>query len=166
MGVASIGGDLVIGSALRRPTSELYWLRLFLDSLDIAAWVPVGKTDAVTSRGAVLVAVPHAMEAGYRVGVTNDWSASSLARALAIPVVTTTAAVLVRRRRRLGTGTTQVLWGVMGVAMTSLLGRHEYLEQRRARAAGDEVVAARARAVRLQGEAEIAPGAPAAHPTI
>jgi hypothetical protein len=164
LGLSSIGGDLLVGHALRRRTSELYWLRLILDTLDAAAWAAVGKQDATTTRAAVLVAVPHAMEAGYRLGVTNDRSPGAVARALAIPVSSTAGAVLTRRRRRLGTGSTQVLWGAMGVAMTSLLGRHERLERRRAQAAGDEIVAARARAARLQGEAEIALGGAGAPP--
>lgn len=126
--------------------------------------MPVGKRDATTTRAALLVAVPHAMEAGYDIGAANDWSFRSLARALAIPIVTTGTAVLVRRRHGLGTGATQVFWGAMGVGMTSLLGRHEFLEHKRAQAAGAEIVASRARAATLQGEAEIALGGAGAPP--
>jgi len=164
LGMASIAGDLGVGRALRTGRTDLYGLRLLVDTLDAAAWVPVGKRDATTSRAALLVAVPHAMEAGYVIGAANDWSLRSAARALAIPVVTTGGAVIVRRRHGLGTGSSQVFWGVMGVAMTSLLGRHEFLELKRARAAGDEIVAARARSARLQGEAEIALGGAGAPP--
>ncbi len=156
--MASLAGDLLVGRALGRGRSPSYLLRLALDTLDVAVWVPVGKQDATTSRGALLVSVPHAMEAGYAIGASGQWTLRSIAKAFAIPVVTTGAAVLVRRRKGLGMGSTQVFWGVMGAGMTALLGRHERLERCRAQAAADEIVAARARSARLQGEAEIALG--------
>lgn len=154
----SIFGDVVIGRALAKRRPNHYLIRLLVDTCDVAAWVPVGKKDASTTRAALLVPVPHAIEAGYTIGAADEWSIRSVLRALMIPIVTTGVAVLVRRRRQLGTGGTQVFWGVMAVALGSLLGRHELLERRRLEAAGEEIVAGRARAARLQGEAEIAVG--------
>jgi hypothetical protein len=99
LAMASICADLVVGQALRGRRDFLYPLRLLVDTVDTPAWVRTGSMDASTTRGAVLVAIPHAVEAGYEIGASNDWSLRKLARAVAIPVVTTGAAVLVRRRR-------------------------------------------------------------------
>lgn len=155
---ASICADLLVGRLLSRGEDKQYALRLLLDAADAAAWVPVGKPDAATTRAAVLIAVPHAVEVGYGIGLSNDWRARSLGRAVAIPVLSTGSAAIMRRFRGLNAGSAQVCWGLLGVAMGALLGRHERLERWRAETVGEEIGESRAAAARLQGQAEIALG--------
>lgn len=158
LAAASISTDLLVGRALVGHRTRFFGVRLALDTLDSAVWVHVGETDASTTRATLLIAVPHAVEAGYGIALSDEWTFRSLTRALAIPVVTTGAVVMTRRKQGHGAGATQVLWGVLGIAMGMSLGRHERLERRRAVAAGAEIVADKTRLARFQGQAEIALG--------
>lgn len=142
----SFAGD--VGWFVRLQSSEGEYLvpRVVHDTLDVAYWSAVSRTD---SDHATLIAVPLTIEVGARHG----------ARALALPVVIAGAAALARRAHGRRTSPMYLLWPTAGVLAGIATARNARRQDEATIAEQSVVAEARAASAYVAGQNAVAMGA-------
>jgi hypothetical protein len=125
LAAAALPIDVLLAWRANSPTGPVVAERAALETLEAALWTRATGPLPSTTRGATLLAMPTAAEAGYLLGRRPGRITPSDAMRALLPVTSVVLGQgLSRKARGWVAGWGQIGWGIVGIAMGAAVGRN------------------------------------------